>query len=89
MQPIAIGADDAAIELKNVIVAFLQQRDIPVTDYSPGSDTAPIGYPDIAFQVAQGIKDGKHQRGIFAVWHRYWHEHCGQQGSGDPCGTVP
>ncbi|MBC3220506.1 MULTISPECIES: ribose 5-phosphate isomerase B [Serratia] len=64
MQPIAIGADDAAIELKNVIVAFLQQRDISVTDYSPGSDTAPVGYPDIAFQVAQGIKDGKHLRGI-------------------------
>lgn len=64
MQPIAIGADDAAIELKNVIVAFLQQRDIPITDYAAGSDKAPIGYPDIAFQVAQAIKEGKHQRGI-------------------------
>lgn len=64
MQPIAIGADDAAIELKNVIVAFLQQRDIPIADYALGNDKAPIGYPDIAFQVAQAIKDGKHQRGI-------------------------
>ena len=64
MQPIAIGADDAAIELKNVIVAFLQQRDIPVTDYTGQPNTTQASYPDIAFQVAQAIKDGKHQRGI-------------------------
>lgn len=64
MQPIAIGADDAAIELKNVIVAFLQQRDIAVTDYLPDSTAGQTSYPDIAFQVAQAIKEGKHQRGI-------------------------
>ncbi len=64
MQPIAIGADDAAIELKNVIVAFLQQRDIPVTDYAPENAAPQVSYPDIAFRVAQAIKDGKHQRGI-------------------------
>lgn len=60
MLPIAIGADDAAIELKNVIIACLQQHDIPVTDYAPENSS----YPDIAFEVAQAIKDGKHQRGI-------------------------
>ncbi|AHG18944.1 ribose 5-phosphate isomerase [Chania multitudinisentens RB-25] len=64
MLPIAIGADDAATELKNVIIAFLQQRDIPVTDYAPGHPAAQTSYPDIAFQVAQAIKDEKHQRGI-------------------------
>ncbi|MFC0225212.1 ribose 5-phosphate isomerase B [Serratia aquatilis] len=64
MQPIAIGADDAAIELKNVIVSFLQQRDIPVTEYVAEDSTVASSYPDIAFQVAQAIKDGKHQRGI-------------------------
>lgn len=64
MQPIAIGADDAAIELKNMIVAFLQQREIAVTEYAQGSGSGQIAYPDIAFQVAQAIKEGKHQRGI-------------------------
>lgn len=64
MQPIAIGADDAAIELKNVIVSFLQQREIPVTDYVAEDSAVASSYPDIAFQVAQAIKDGKHQRGI-------------------------
>lgn len=64
MLPIAIGADDAAIELKNLIVAFLQQREIPVTDYASGEEPAQTGYPDIAFQVAKAIREGKHQRGI-------------------------
>ncbi|MHA7845891.1 ribose 5-phosphate isomerase B [Serratia sp. D1N4] len=64
MLPIAIGADDAAIELKNVIVACLQQRNIPVTDYAPENNGRSTSYPDIAFEVAQAIKDGKHQRGI-------------------------
>ncbi|OMQ21860.1 MULTISPECIES: ribose 5-phosphate isomerase B [Serratia] len=64
MLPIAIGADDAAIELKNVLVAYLQQHDIPVTDYAPENNGLPASYPDIAFAVAQAIKEGKHQRGI-------------------------
>lgn len=64
MLPIAIGADDAATELKNVIVACLQQHNIPVTDYAPENNGLQTSYPDIAFEVAQAIKGGKHQRGI-------------------------
>lgn len=62
MLPIAIGADDAAIELKNVLVAYLQDHHIPVTDYSGSHDKD--AYPDTAYQVARAIKDEKHQRGI-------------------------
>ncbi|MCA4824222.1 MAG: ribose 5-phosphate isomerase B [Serratia rubidaea] len=64
MLPIAIGADDAAIELKNVIVAYLQQRDIVVTDYTRDRGDDNGIYPDIAFQVAQAIRNERHQRGI-------------------------
>ncbi|BFO11269.1 ribose 5-phosphate isomerase B [Serratia rubidaea] len=64
MLPIAIGADDAAIELKNVIVAYLQQRDIAVTDYTRDRGDDNGIYPDIAFQVAQAIRNERHQRGI-------------------------
>ena len=64
MLPIAIGADDAAIELKNVIVAYLQQRDIAVTDYTRDRGYDNGIYPDIAFQVAQAIRNERHQRGI-------------------------
>lgn len=64
MLPIAIGADDAAIELKNVIAAYLQQHNIAVTDYAQENNGLATSYPDIAFAVAQAIKEGKHQRGI-------------------------
>lgn len=64
MLPIAIGADDAAIELKNVIISYLQQRDIPVTDYTRPDIANERSYPDIAFQVAQAIREEKHMRGI-------------------------
>ncbi|KFK96887.1 MULTISPECIES: ribose 5-phosphate isomerase B [unclassified Serratia (in: enterobacteria)] len=64
MLSIAIGADDAAIELKNVIAAYLQQHNIAVTDYAQENNELATSYPDIAFAVAQAIKEGKHQRGI-------------------------
>ncbi len=62
MLPIAIGADDAAVELKNVIVALLHDRNIPVTDYTGLQNGE--SYPDVAYRVSQAIKDEKHQRGI-------------------------
>ncbi len=62
MLPIAIGADDAAVELKNVLVDFLRDRQIPVTDFTGTSEGET--YPDVAFQVASAIRDEKHQRGI-------------------------
>ena len=34
MHAIAIGADSAAIDLKNIISEFLQQQGLQVTDYS-------------------------------------------------------
>ncbi|CNK15083.1 ribose-5-phosphate isomerase B [Yersinia mollaretii] len=64
MLSIAIGCDDAAIDMKNQILAFLQSRDLTVVDYSCDQQREPTLYPDIAIQVAQAIKDGKHERGI-------------------------
>lgn len=64
MLPIAIGADDAAIELKDLIVAHLQQRDIPVIDYTTDRAAETGIYPDIAYRVAQAIREEKHRRGI-------------------------
>ncbi len=64
MLSIAIGADDAAFELKKILVKHVQDRGYEVTDYTRESDTANTSYPDIAYEVAHAIKDGKHQRGI-------------------------
>ncbi|KGT92418.1 ribose 5-phosphate isomerase [Erwinia typographi] len=64
MSSIAIGADDAALELKNLIKQYLQDQDIAVSDYSNDAQTDKPLYPDIAWTVANAIKDGKHERGI-------------------------
>ncbi|AKJ43214.1 ribose 5-phosphate isomerase B [Pragia fontium] len=64
MLPIAIGCDDAAIEMKNQLVSYLQQKGIKVIDYSCDRQSEPTIYPDIAMQVAQAIKAGTHERGI-------------------------
>src|SRR6201987_6377195 len=63
MKPIAIGADDAAVELKAQIVKHLESKGIPVHDYGVFS-ADPMLYPDIALEVAQAVADGKHERGI-------------------------
>ena len=63
MKPIAIGADDAAFELKVKIVEYLTSAGIPVHDYGTFS-ADPSLYPDIALVVAQAVAAGKHDRGI-------------------------
>lgn len=65
MLPIAIGTDDAGIELKNTLVEYLLQAGINVVDYSDTtSNDSQCAYPDIAWRVAQAIKAGDHHRGI-------------------------
>ncbi|MEM6049112.1 ribose 5-phosphate isomerase B [Erwinia sp. P7711] len=64
MSSIAIGADDAALELKNLIKQHLQQRQIDVSDYSNDAINDKPLYPDIAWTLANAIKEGKHERGI-------------------------
>lgn len=60
---IAIGSDDAATELKNIIMVFLREQGFEVEDYGDlcVGDTS---YPDVAFELATSIQSGKHQRGI-------------------------
>lgn len=64
MSSIAIGADDAALELKNLIKQHLQDKNIEVTDYSNDAQNDRPLYPDIAWTLANAIKDGQHERGI-------------------------
>ncbi|WP_455813956.1 ribose 5-phosphate isomerase B [Pseudomonas graminis] len=64
MSSIAIGADDAALELKNLIKQLLLEKNIDVSDYSNDAQSSRPLYPDVAWTVANAIRDGKHQRGI-------------------------
>lgn len=60
---IALGADDAAVDLKNVIKAYLEAQGVTVTDYGV-HNAEPSLYPDIAAEVALAIAAHKHDRGI-------------------------
>ena len=63
-KPIAVGADDAAFELKGKIVDYLKSKGIPVEDYSVNNPDATVLYPNLALSVAQAVAAGKHDRGI-------------------------
>jgi ribose 5-phosphate isomerase B len=60
---VAIGADEAAFDLKEILKSFLAAKGVEVVDYGV-FDKSPSLYPDIAVKVAQAILDGKHERGI-------------------------
>ncbi|MGF1749070.1 MULTISPECIES: ribose 5-phosphate isomerase B [Vibrio] len=60
---IAIGCDDAAIELKECLKAHMLEKGIEVADYGVDSDSEAL-YPDIAKAVSVAVSEGKHQRGI-------------------------
>ena len=63
-KPIAVGADDAAFELKAKIVDYLKSKGIPVEDYGVNQPDPSVLYPDVALTVAQAVAAGKHDRGI-------------------------
>lgn len=60
---IAIGADEAAFDLKEILKAHLKAKGIEVQDYG-AYDKTPVLYPDVAVKVAEAIAEGKHARGI-------------------------
>jgi len=60
---IALGCDEAALELKNALYAFLRERGVTVTDFGVFSE-APSLYPDMAAAVALSIVEGQNDRGI-------------------------
>lgn len=64
MKTIAIGADDAAIDLKNTIKTLLEQQGYQVTDFSNDAQDARPMYPDVAFALATAIQQQQFARGI-------------------------
>jgi len=66
---LAIGADDAGYPLKAVIARYLDELGVPYVDVGvdssdPPAGPDPIDYPDVAADVAIGIRDGRFDRGI-------------------------
>jgi ribose 5-phosphate isomerase B len=60
---IAIGADHAGFELKQILAEYLRHRGHEVIDKGTDSDE-PVDYPDFAEAVSQAILAGQAERAI-------------------------
>lgn len=60
---IAIGCDEAACDLKNVVKQHLLDQGHQVVDFGT-HDNQPVLYPDIGIAVAEAIVQGRHERGV-------------------------
>ncbi|MCJ7738187.1 MAG: ribose 5-phosphate isomerase B [Anaerolineae bacterium] len=63
---IAIGCDEAGLDLKSVLHEYLQiQEIVPVEIVDHGTDSEElVQYPDIALRVAEAVARGEAERGI-------------------------
>jgi ribose 5-phosphate isomerase B len=62
-KPIAIGADHAGYELKNIISDFLRSKGLEVKDFGTYSSES-VDYPDYAHPVASSVESGETAAGI-------------------------
>ncbi len=62
-ETIAVAADHAGFELKEVLRAELEQAGYPVLDLGTGS-LERVDYPDFARAVAGALTDGRATRGV-------------------------
>lgn len=60
---IALGADHAGFDLKQILVADLRRRGHEVVDAGTNS-TDPVDYPDFAEAVSKVLLDGRAERGV-------------------------
>ncbi len=62
---VVIGCDNAAISLKQTLIAFLASQNVNVEDVGCGSPDDPTHYPTIARRVCESIIDsGFKKRGV-------------------------
>jgi RpiB/LacA/LacB family sugar-phosphate isomerase len=60
---IAVGADHAGFDLKQILVAYLRHRGHEVIDAGTNNDD-PVDYPDYAEAVSKVLLDGRAERGL-------------------------
>jgi ribose 5-phosphate isomerase B len=60
---VAVGADHAGFELKEVVATFLRDQGHVVLDLGT-CDSKPVDYPDYAEAVGKAILDGHAERGV-------------------------
>ena len=61
---VAIGSDEAGFRLKGILIDLLEQEEgLEVADFGCHSED-PVDYPDVAFELAESVARGVHDRGI-------------------------
>lgn len=63
-KPIALGNDDAAVALREVLAEHLAARGFRVDLYGPAPGAAGEDYPDVAVQVAHRVAEGTYDRAV-------------------------
>jgi ribose 5-phosphate isomerase B len=61
---IALGNDEAAVGLRQVIAEHLQGLGWQVDLFGPGSTDDAVDYPDVAVDVARRVADGTYERAL-------------------------
>ena len=61
---ICIDCDDAAINLKKVLIDHLKSKGIDITDLNYSASNVGAMYPEIGFNLAKEIQAGNYKRGI-------------------------
>lgn len=62
-KPVAIGSDHAGYKLKELIISYLEGRDLKFKDFGTDSTDA-SDYPDVAHPVAKAMESGAYSFGI-------------------------
>ena len=60
---LGIAADHAGYELKNTLIAYLQELGYEVKDFGTHSAES-MDYPDVAHPLAEEVESGKLEKGI-------------------------
>ncbi len=60
---IGIGSDHAGLEMKEEIIALLNELRIPFKDYGTFSKES-VDYPDFGFRVSEAVSKGEVERGL-------------------------
>ena len=61
---LAMGCDEAAFELKEIIRQYVEEKGIEVEDFGVYNSKTKVLYPDIAVAVSQSVADGENDRAI-------------------------
>ena len=61
---IALGNDEAAVGLREILIAHLESLGYSVDPYGPTQTSESVDYPDVAVEVAKRIANGDYERGI-------------------------